>query len=592
MSENYQRNASDSGSEPTDFDYFITTELPLQQIHNMLTLQKKSEDEIEKMLEKVKETRDKIRKSVRKFVRKVESYYGHLDLPELIKKGLKHAAKHGHSEVEKKVFINHVLKGDVHNEFTLMGETKFSPMAKFLGYSDQRGQMLRLEAKDHSKLNELKMMYDQTLILHANVKNQMFNYRDCAAEALTGSYDRTKHDVNVSIHPIIAMLFLPKVDYIEKRMLYTNIARMVLSRGQAYLRSTNFHLQSGVAPGELDAEFELAHDIAYDPNSLEHFMDHTPITNIIKRYRCQIELYKSVLNLRQGRYYSVGYGQDDGISGFLRVINEQDWTFFDSPDLYHVQDEGTILRKLLAVFSVRPTFTQLTSFGQRYGLGYTNVTNMAKTRLMNIPIVNIKLPLDLTGSTVPQSISLARALNQTDTFIEHRTIVPKNKSVIYSNQVCFFYANRKYQAVNFTALDCTLSMRHMALPTPVMNTTKTNTTQIVFDDNMRIGRDWFAIRSVCVLQRPPLNGLDIPTGSSALVRYDDGTGSANCTSFFHYNPSGASIQFYDQSLAAGNTQYRSNDPITYIPEYDPSPNGMGFKNEAQERGIVFFYTKH
>lgn len=588
MAENYQRNASDSGSG-SDFDYFVTTELPLEQIHNVLTLQKMSEDDIEKILEQVKETREKIRNNVRKFVRKVNNYYGHLDLPELIKKGMKHAAKHNMTDAEKKVFIDHILKGDVHTEFTLMGEMKYSPMAKFLGYSDLRGQMLRLEPKDHSKLNELKMMYDQTLVLHASVKNQMFNYRDCAAEALTGSYDRNKHDVNVSIHPIIAMLFLPKIDYIEKRMLYTNIARMILSRGQAYLKGTNFHLQAGVAPGEIDAEFELAHDIAYDPNALEQFMDHTPITNIIKRYRCQVELYKTVQLLRQGRYYSTGYGQDDGISGFIRVINEQDWTFFDSPDLYHVQDEGTILRKLLAVFSVRPTFTQLTSFGQRYGLGHTGLANLAKTRLMNIPIVNLKLPLDLTGTSVPQQISLARALNQTDTFIEHRTIVPKNKSVIYSNNVCFFYANRKYQSVNFTQLDCTLSMRFMALPTPVMNTTKTNTTQIVFDDNLRIGRDWFEIRSVCVLQRPPLSGIDIPTGSSAMIRHKDASGQL---SFFHYNPSGASIQFYDNSLAGPGSQYRANDPITYIPEYNNSPNGMGFKNEAQERGVIFFYTKH
>jgi hypothetical protein len=364
---------------------------------------------------------------------------------------------------------------------------------------------------------------------------------------------------------------------------------MVLSRGQAYLRGANFHLQTGVAPGELDAEFELAHDIAYDPNSLEHFADHTPITNIIKRYRCQVELYKSILNLRQGRYYSTGYGKDDGISGFLRVINEQDWTFFDSPDLYHVQDEGTVLRKLLAVFSVRPTFTQLTSFGQRYGLGHSNITNMAKTRLMNIPIVNIKLPLDLSGSSNPQHISLTRALTQTDTFIEHRSIVPKNKSVIYSNQVCFFYANRKYQAVNFTALDATLSMKYCALPTPVMNTTRTNTTNIVFDDNLRIGRDWFELRSVCMLQRPPLNGLDIPTGASAAIRFRDP--NSRQVSYFHYNPSNASIQFHDTSLPAGASQYRSNDPVTYIPEYDPTPNGMGFKTEAEERGTIFFYSK-
>ena len=585
MAENYQRNSGEeSGS---DFDYFITTELPLQQVHNMLSLQGKSEDEIEKTLEQIKETREKIRKSVRKFVRKVNNYYGHLDVPDLIKKGLKHAAKHGHSEAEKKVFIKHAMKPDVHGEFTLLNELKRTPMSKFLGYSDQTTQMLRLEPKDHAKLNELKMMYDQTLVLHSNVKNSVFNYRDCAPEALNGTYDRTKHDVNTSIHPILAMLFLPRVDFIEKRMLYTNIARMVLSRGQAYLRDANFHLQTGIAPGELDAEFELAHDIAFDPNSLEHFSDHSPINNIIKRYKCQVELYKTVLNLRQGRYYSSGPNNDDGISGFIKTIGEQDWTFFDSPDLYHVQDEGTILRKLLAVFSVRPTLTQLTSFGQRYGLGYTAMASLAKTRIMNLPIINIKLPLDLSGNVTGQSISLARAMNQTDNFIECRTIVPKNKSVIYSNQVCFFYANRRYQAMNFAAIDATLNLRCTALPTPVLNSVRTNTTSIKFDTPMRIGREWFDIRATCVLQRPPLNGVDIPTGCAALVRCKAGGKDV----YYHYNPSNASIQFRDNDLTDPNNMYRANDPITYVPEYDGNPNGMGFRTESEERGTIFFYTK-
>lgn len=587
MSEN-SRNASSSGSD-NDFDYFITTELPLQQIHDMLTLQKKSSSEIESTLEKVKESRDRINKYVRRFIRKVENYYGHLDIPDLMTKGLKHATKHKFSEAEKQVFINHVMKGDVYGDFSFLGRNKITEMSKFLGYSEQRGTMLRIDPADYAKLNELKGMYDAHVTLHANVKNNMFNYRDCAPEALTGAYDRTKHDVTVSIHPVIAMLFLPKVEYIEKRMLYTNIARMVLSRGQAYLKNANFHLQTGVVPGELDAEFELAHDIAYDPNTLSQFKDATPINNIIIRFRCQIELYKTVLNLRQGRYYSTGYGHDDGITGFLNIINKQDWTFFDSPDLYHVQDEGTILRKLLAVFSIRPTLTLLTSYGQRYGLGFANVTNMAKSKVMNMPIINLKLPLDLTGGSGAQDFNLARSLQQSDTFIEHRAIVPKNKSVIFSREVCFFYANRKYQAVNFTALDATLNLNCMALPSPIMNTTKTNTTKIVFNDEINIGRDRFEVRSVCMLQRPPLNGLDIPTGVSAAIRHkDQATGQV---SYFHYNPSGASIQFYDSALPAGNTQFRANDPITWIPEYDLNPNRLGFKSEAEVRGTIFLYTK-
>ena len=592
--ENFQRNANEShGDANSDFDYFISSDLPIEQVYNMLKLKNLSDKEIDVIVDKIKDTRDNIRKVVKKFLGKINSSYGHLDIPDLIKKGMKHAEKYGLSDIQKKVFINHVMKGDIYSEYSYQRETKYSPMAKFLGFDFVHGQMIKVAPKDHNKLNELHMLYEETKHVHADVKMNIANYRDCAPEALSGKYDRTKHNVSVSIHPVLAALFLPKVDYLERRMLYTNIARMVLARGQAYLKNFDFHLQTNIAPGELDAELELAHDIAYDPNALEYFKDDSPMDNIIKRYRCQVELYLSVLNLRQGRYYSTGYAESDGIAGFIRVINSYDWTFFDSPELFQVQDEGTILRKLLAVFSCRPTFTQLSSFSNRFGLGHTTITNLSKTTFVNIPVVNIKLPIDLIGNQV-HSISLDRALTQTDYFIEHKVVVPKNKSVIYSNQVAFFYANRRYPTVNFNSASMTL--RYMSMPLSFINQTTINKSVLNFQDHFRIGRDWFDLKSVVVLQRPPINGIDIATGCSAIVVLNGNTPGnlyqgASGSVYLHYNPSVASIQYLDGNQPAGQSQYVSNPPISYIDEATSDPTAIGFRSEAQERGTIFFYVK-
>ena len=593
--ENYHRNANESqGGDNDDFDYFITSDLPLEQVYNMLKLKNMSDREIDVIVDKLKDNRDSIKKVVKKFMGKIDSSYGHLDIPELIKKGMKHADKYGLTDAQKKVFINHVMKGDIYNEFSYQNEIKYSPMAKFLGFDFVHGQIIKIAPKDHTKLNELHMLYDESKHIHADVKTNIANYRDCAPEAITGQYDRTKHNVSISIHPVLAAIFLPKVDYIERRMLYTNIARMVLSRGQAYLKNFNFHLQSNIAPGELDAELELAHDIAYDPNALEYFKDDSPMDNIIKRYRCQVELYRSVLNLRQGKYYSTGYDVNDGISGFLKVINSYDWTFFDSPELFQVQDEGTILRKLLAVFSCRPTFTQLSSFSNRYGLGHTNITNLSKTTFVNIPIVNIKLPIDMVGGNQIYSLPLARALTQTDYFIEHKVVVPKKKSVIYSNQVAFFYANRKYPTVNFNSANMT--MRYLNLPMSFINQTTINKTIIDFQDKFRIGRDWFDLRSVVLLQRPPINGIDISTGCSAAIAVDPNSptnlfqGSAGPI-YIHYNPSIASIQYLEGNQPANQSQFVSNTPISFIDDITNDPTRIGFRDEAQQRGTIFFYVK-
>jgi len=466
-------------------------------------------------------------------------------------------------------------------------------MAKFLGFDFIHGQMIRITPKDHSKLNELSMLYDETKHIHADVKMMVANYRDCAPEAITGQYDRTKHNVSISIHPVLAALFFPKVEYLERRMLYTNVARMVLSRAQAYLKNFSFSSHSNVAPGELEAEFELAYDIAYDPNALEYFKDDSPMDNIIKRYRCQFELYLAVLNLRQGRYYSTDYDKNDGIAGFLKVINSYEWSFFDSPELFHVQDEGTVLRKLLAVFSCRPTFTQLSSFTNRYGLGHTTMTGLSRTVFVNIPVVNIKLPIDLIGNQV-HTISLARALTQTDYFIEHKIVVPKNKSVIYSNEVAFFYANRRYPSVNFDTTAC-MPMRYLSLPISFINQTTINKTILYFDNRLRIGRDWFDLRSVVLLQRPPITGVDIATGCSAVIAVDSNsptvTFHGNTPIYIHYNPSIASIQYLEGDQPPGHSQFVANTPVSFIDEVTSDPSRIGFRKEAQERGTIFFYVK-
>jgi hypothetical protein len=591
--ENYHRNANEQNDTESDFDYFISSDLPIEQVYNMLKLKNMSEKEIDTIVDKIKDTRETIKKVVRKFLSKLNASYGHLDIPELIKKGMKHAEKYGLTKVQRDVFISHVMKGDIHNQYSNQDEQRYSPMAKFLGFDYISAQMIKVTPKDHSKLNELQILYDDTKHIHADVKNQVFNYRDCAPEAITGQYDRTKHNVNANIDPVIVALFVPKVEYLERRMLFTNIARMVLSRAQAYLKNQSFRLQANIAPGELDAEFELAHDIAYDPNALEYIKDDSPMDNILKRFRCQVELYQAVLNLRQGKYYSTGYTENDGITGLARAFNSYNWAFFDSPELYGARDEGSFLRKLLAVFSCRPTFTQLSSFSNRYGLGYTNVTNLSKTVFINIPIVNIKLPIDLVGNQV-HAISLARALTQTDTIIEHRSLVPKNKSVIYSNQVAFFYANRRYPSVNF--ISGSMCMRQMSVPVSFVNQTTINKSIVHYDNRFRIGRDWFDLRSVVMLQRPPINNVDVPVGYSAAIvvgqNAPTGAFQGNGNAYLHYNPSIASLQYLDGNQQQGQSQYISNSPFTYIDETNNGdPSRLAFRNEASERGTIFFYVR-
>jgi hypothetical protein len=582
----FDRNSSGKGEE-SDMDYFITSDLPMDQVYSVLKSQDLGESQIEKTMEEIEDARKKIKKVVNRFLKKLEVSYGHLDVPDLYKKGLKHAEKAGLSPIEIKAFLNHVQRGDVYSVHSYQNEQRYTPMAKFLGFPHPSGQMINISSKDHSKLNELAILYKETAVIHNAIKNQTYAYTDCAPQALTGQFGRRDHNVEVYINPIIAALFLPKIMALERTMLMSNIARMILSRAQAYIRTNAFHLQQNISPIEIDAEASLARNYANDPNALEHFNEDTPVENMIKRYRCQVELYHTVINLRQGRYYARGYGSQVGISGLKQLLDSYNWTFFDSPDMYGVDDEGSFLRKLLAVFSIRPTLTQLSSFTPRYGMGFTTVNALAKTVFLAMPVVNVKLPIDTTGSgDTATSLELSRALTQTDFIIEHKAVVPKNKVVMHSDNIAFFYVNRRYPSIGFTT--GSMNMRPVGMPLTLVNQLAVNSTNLMFDLQMRIGRAYFDLRSVVVLNRSPVPDFEIATGYSSIVVSDN---KSNETLFYHYNPSVAGRMELAPESDSGSS-YESPDPIRFLSEYtDDKSRYLSFRTEAQERGTIFLYVQ-
>jgi len=589
------RNATDDrSSKEGDFEFYLKSDMPSSQIIAVLKAQRKDQKEIDAFMAKYETAKKRVNKLVRKFVEKIEQQYGHLDVPELIKKGVKFAAKHNFTGAEKESFIRHVLKGENDSPYNPFQDLNHTEMSKFLGFSTYNsGQMLEVKATDQRVLDEIVRKYNETRFLHTSIKNQVVNYRDCAPEALTGKYDRTKHNVSMHIHPVLFALFVPKVTALEERMLYANIGRMVAQRAQPYIRNTS--LVDSYLPRELESDFELALDIARDPNSLAYFSDEQPIANLLKRFLIQIKLWHNVLNLRQGRYYSVNdYDVDDGVTGLLKILNSYDWTFFDSPDLYQVQDEGTILRKLLAVFSLRPSFTQISPispmspFANKSGLGHSNLTNIARTTFVNTPVINVKLPTVSGGVAAP--VSLRAALSQSDWYVENKMLVPKHKSVIYSRDVAFFYTNRKYQAVNFANLD--MAFRFVTLPTTHSNVTSINETELHFQDVLPIGNERFELRSVVVVQKPQVTG-HVSTGCCAFVVQKKQHLAAK--SYYYYNPQGAS--FMEVDTETGN--YAEPSPVSVAYEHEvstPTPGSgettyVGFYETARKFGTIYMYVR-
>jgi len=572
---------SKNATQDDDMEFFVKhQDIPEEQIRSILRHRKMSEDKVESMIQKIRDAKERIRKHARRFIEKIDQHYGLHDVPTIVTKANKFAQKHQLSTLERDAIISMALKGDVYNTANPINDLKYSEMSKFMGIESPAGQVLNIQSKDYAPLNEIVKLFEGTRILHNDIKNQLNLYSDCAYTAISGSFDKKKDNVSTHIHPVVAALFVPKIAAVERRMLLANVGRIVLRRALPYV-NRHIQLYDNILDGEEQAEWELTSDIIQDPNSLAYFSDDTPITNIMKRFKIQVELWKNVLNLRNGNYYSSSYDEADGINGLLRTLSQYDWNYFDAPDMYHLQDEGTVLRKLLAVFSLRPTLTQVSSLEQRSYMGMANFTGLSRVTFLKIPIINIRLPTLVQGNAglpLPE-IHLERSMNQTDYFIENKLFVPKTKSVMFSNDLLFFHVNRRYQTVNVANLAYRFSYASMPYQSFNVGQTRINDLPVGFNNQLSLNRDMFTLRSVVTVYRPPI-AENIAAGSSAIIiKQDDAS-----VDYLYYNPLLANMMHEDATGA-----YQQNKPFSVIYANPTGPGEIGFVESAQKYGTVFCY---
>jgi hypothetical protein len=593
---NGTRVSNDKNSKDSEFDFYLKSGLPSTQVVAMLKAQGKDQRDIDAFMEKYEVSRKKIAKVVRRFVEKIEGRFGHLDIPQLVEKGMKYATKHGFSPAERDAFVRFVMKGDVDTPYLPFQELGYTEMSKFLGFSNTTGQIISVKPTDQPALQEIAQLYEKSKLIHSGIRQNLVTYTSCDPNAIISTYNKEKDNLNLYVHPLIVALFLVRIKALERRMLYSNIGRMVVQRTQQYFLATDKKFAgwtlslNDLIPGELESDAEFAYDIARDPNSLDHFNDETPMTNLLKRYSVQVELWKNVLAVRQGTYYSRSEGSfsgEDGIMGLHKVLSSYNWTYFDNPDMYHVHDEGTLLRKLLAVFSYRPTFTQISSFSQRSALGYSNLGAVTRATFVNTPICTIRLPTSLYGGSGDNqpSTRLTSALSQSGWFIENKMLVPKNTQVIHSRQMVFFYVNRRYQS---PLANIDMGFRYMSVPGTMSAMTSINTAQIHIEHDLTIGQERFQLSSVVVLN-PLLEG-QLATGCSSIIVCPENLAIGRPRkSYYYYNPLGASIM-YEDPLATGSNKFVRNDPISPMPENSNDKNRRGFRELARKYGTIFVYV--
>jgi hypothetical protein len=560
---------------------------------NKLRSKYKDEDMVNSVFDSYKDKLAFLTKKAQKFKQAILDRYSgrNLSSNEFLMKAKKYKTKLGLTDDEFDMFFRllHSEKNPLSNIYS-MPSTK---MNRTLGYSHSAmipADKLNVSAKEEVVVQDILKKEAETRTLHSHVVLQSLTYKDCGIEALNGKFDKMKNNSFAYVHPVVAALFLPKIQLLDEHMLIANLGYIIKCKHEN-------------TPIMTKPDFELYNDLLKDPNDGACNIE-SAIVDISRRYDLQTKLWDNVLNLRQGRYYH------DKPTDFLMAVDACRTNVYDAPDMAYVKDEGTILRRLLAAFSIRPT---MITTQRLTGMSGSNTFNLSQnatmmqgiTSMTTVPMITLRLPLGLsnpyTGTAIASSnpnnapsTHLQEALTQKQWFVENKMIVPKSQQIIHSNNVLFFYVNRRYQHINIASMSNS-PCNFTALPMTVSGIEMINGVNVNFDEEMNIANDRFRLRSVVIVNTCSFKRSVITGCSTMIVAYKDNESCRTETEYYLYDPQGASEVMFTKDANDKYTEV-TNAPITLIPHttrYNISEDEAddSFYCNAAGKGTLFMYEK-
>ncbi len=454
---------------------------------------------VNKLYSEYDEKMSKIRRKAQKFANLLLTKYSHLGPKRIIEKAKKYQKKYGFSDDEFNAFLNIATSDKSFSSANI--HIPNTPIAKTLGFTVDVPTKMNVKSTELDVLQDILKMHQECSALHAQVVIQSLMYEQTEeCKVLYSSnpkdmFDPRKDNMYSNVHPVLFALFAPKIKDLEDRMLLGSIASVVAAR----YNGTPFKTQS---------DWLLYHDLIQDPNEVvcAGNQKDNPLIDLRNRVRVQCELWKNVRDLRQGRFYA------PDCQNFLVALKNCKNNMYDSPDYTFVEDEGSVLRRLLSVFAYRPTIVAVKSAANAtlpFAIA-SNVNTYAMTQVTTVPIINIRLPSNSTGTS---AVALATSLSSPDWYIENKVLVPKTKEVIHSRGVCFFYVNRRSFALDHTKLvgGPTLPQFNV-LPFSISGYESVNKCPVELNPTMQIGNDQFNLKSVVSVETQPINQTSVISG--------------------------------------------------------------------------------
>lgn len=426
-----------------------------------------------------------------------------------------------------------------------------------------------VKAIGNTSLNDQEMKTMQDIIkahassrpLHAQVLLQSIQYQDCSFEALSGEYRRELgHKPGECIHPVIAAMFMPKIDILDEHFLHSNIGSIVKSRFNG-------------EPLNTKSDYQLFYSLINDPNDI--ICDNrSSIVDLHNRFQIQLQLWENVLNLRNGQYYGRQFRD------FVGSVDMCKLNKYDTPDLIYGRYDGTVLKRLISTFSFRPTIVSTLPIFPSPIININPYQQNIRPLVTNVSMINLKLPPVINDNT---PISLNDSLESQQLFLDNGVITPRNTSIIYSNGVLFFYVDRRTNIIRPQDMQ---PFNISRLPMAVSGFERLNDRSVIFETEFKIREDVYQLRSVVLAEiNNSTTEKNIVIGSSAMIIVHPDNETSFNEEYFIYDP----IKVADKLLSSTGKSYAYRTPVRQLSRNHIETDSMSFIDMANKRGIIFMY---
>ena len=520
-----------------------------------------NEELVEKIQNAYLEKFSEITKRAKKFAQLIREKYSNSQYPFhiLLEKAIKYKEKHSLTDEEfsefQRIYENELV-GLKSNEI-MQPSTNIGKMLGNITLNTGSNNGRRSDS-DYKFEQEIYKLHAATKQLHAQVVLQSMMYEDCKIEAITGKFNKDINNSANHIHPVLAALFFPKIDSLDSHFLRSNIANIVHAR----LNNTPFTTMD---------DYKLFDALVKDPNDIVCNSKST-MEDLYTRALLQQSIWSSVLNLRNGQYYK------DTFKDFIPTIDVCRLNKYDNPDLVYGRYDGTVIKRLLSAFSFRPTVVATVPAYQIFNRNpyQQNVSPV----VAYVPMINLKLP----PSNNNDPIDLEESLEQQQFFLENGVIVPKQTSLIFSNQVLFFFVDRRANVIktvnNIQPFGFTNNL------STALGFERLNNREVIYKPIFTIRNDEYRLRSVVlseVNQQSDAKNLIIGSSTVIMIHADHKKGIYS-NEYLLYNP----MMVSEAAIVNGAVQ--RNTPCVQIPESSSNSNDeFAFDTMAKRRGIIFMY---